>query len=223
MTHVVLLGDSIFDNERYVPGGPPVVQQVQAALPSGSKATLFAVDGSVTTDVEAQLRKRPADATHLVVSVGGNDALGCIGLLGAEVAHVGGALVLLAEVLDEFEANYRTMLRAVAAARTPFAVCTVYDTIPDMAKHELRALALFNGVILREASRHGLPVIDLRVLCQDRADYSAVSPIEPSRVGGAKIAAAIARVVTAHDFTKPGCVLYGGGLTEPTWVAGGRS
>ena len=76
MGHIVLLGDSIFDNAAYVPGEPDVVSQVSAKLPHGWRATLCAVDGAVTRSVEQQLQDIPIDATHLVVSVGGNDALG---------------------------------------------------------------------------------------------------------------------------------------------------
>ena len=35
MSHVVLLGDSIFDNGRYVPGGPSVIEHLRKALPAG--------------------------------------------------------------------------------------------------------------------------------------------------------------------------------------------
>ena len=49
--HVVLLGDSIFDNAAYVAGAPDVVRQVRQRLPQGSKATLAAVDGSTIGDV----------------------------------------------------------------------------------------------------------------------------------------------------------------------------
>lgn len=76
MGHIVLLGDSIFDNARYVPGGPSVVEHLRRALPAAWRATLLAVDGSVAADVVRQLADLPADATHLVVSAGGNDALG---------------------------------------------------------------------------------------------------------------------------------------------------
>jgi hypothetical protein len=34
MNHIVLLGDSIFDNAAYVAGGPDVVRQVRDNLPS---------------------------------------------------------------------------------------------------------------------------------------------------------------------------------------------
>ena len=44
----------------------------------------------------------------------------------------------------------------------------------------------------------GLPVIDLRAVCSEIADYA--NEIEPSAIGGAKIADAICRVVTGHDF-----------------------
>ena len=74
MGHVVLLGDSILDNARYVPDRPAVIEQLREALPRGWQASLLAVDGHITEDVAKQLNKLPADATHLVVSAGGNDA-----------------------------------------------------------------------------------------------------------------------------------------------------
>src|SRR5207248_443470 len=69
--HIVLLGDSIFDNERYVPDRPPVIEQVRGSLPAGWKATLLAVDGAIAEDVPKALRHLSADASHLFVSAGG--------------------------------------------------------------------------------------------------------------------------------------------------------
>ncbi len=61
-------------------------------------------------------------------------------------------------------------------------------------------MCLFNDVILREAFRTGMPAVDLRLVCTDAADYAKVSPLEPSAVGGGKIARAVARLVKAYDF-----------------------
>src|SRR2546430_620065 len=76
MTHIVLLGDSVFDNAAYVAGGPDVLAQLRAIVPQGWQASLNARDGAGVRDVYAQLDHIPNDATHLVVSAGGNDALG---------------------------------------------------------------------------------------------------------------------------------------------------
>src|SRR5687767_10042149 len=95
MTHVVLLGDSIFDNAAYVRGGPDVVRQLRSKLPTTWESTLLALDGVVTREVTDQLERLPKDATHLVVSAGGNDALGASFLLGQSVATVAEALSLL--------------------------------------------------------------------------------------------------------------------------------
>src|SRR5271168_3107346 len=76
MSHVVLLGDSIFDNAAYVgPRGTPVIAWLRQELPAGWRATLGAIDGSTTHDIPEQLRDLPAKASHLVVSIGGNNAL----------------------------------------------------------------------------------------------------------------------------------------------------
>ena len=60
MSHVVLLGDSIFDNASYVPGRPPVIEQVRKGLPHPWKASLVAVDGHVVEDIATQLPRVPS-------------------------------------------------------------------------------------------------------------------------------------------------------------------
>ncbi len=200
MTHVVLLGDSIFDNAAYVRRGEPdVAAQLRAKLPRDWKATLCAVDGAVTSGVMRQLERVPSDASHLVVSVGGNDALQNMGVMREGARSVAEAMGKLAGVRERFALGYRAMVEAVAARRLPVALCTVYDArFPDPQEQRLvvAGLSLFNDVITREAFSRRLPLIDLRLICDEADDYA--NPIEPSAKGGDKIAAAIAQAVVGN-------------------------
>jgi len=192
MPHLVLLGDSVFDNAAYVRGSPDVVQQLQTALPEGWLATLLAVDGHVISDVPRQLSRLPSNTTHLVVSVGGNDALRASGVIEHPTRSVAEALGLLADARERFQTAYGAMLDVVLAAARPTALCTIYDPrYPDAQRRRLitTALALLNDVITREAFTRGLSLIDLRVLCNEDVDFA--NPIEPSVQGGQKIADAI--------------------------------
>ena len=209
MNHIVLLGDSIFDNAAYIDRGPDVIRQLNAILPSDFKATLLAVDGSVTTDVITQIPKIPASATHLIVSAGGNDGLSRADILQRPAGSVGDAVDQLAALRSEFCHNYRRMLNSLLAVKKPLAVCTVYDpNFPDviMQRVTTTALNLFNDCILREAITHGVPVLDLRLICSEPEDYA--NEIEPGIVGGQKIAEAILRLVQHHDFSSKRTVIY---------------
>jgi hypothetical protein len=208
MSHVVLLGDSIFDNTAYVPGGPSVIEHLRRWLPPGWRATLLARDGSVTVGVSDQADKLPTDATHLVVSVGGNDALWNSGVLQGPAGSAVEVLSGLADVREQFQRDYQDMLRHILGRGLPTAVCTVYDAIPGLGRIEVTGLCLFNDVILRVAFRAGVPVIDLRHVCNEASDYAAVSPIEPSAIGGGKIARAVGRLVTEYDFTSVGSRVF---------------
>ena len=204
MGHAILLGDSIFDNAAYVRAGDPdVIRQLREQLPRGWQATLLAVDGSVIRNIGAQAQRLPADSSHLVLSVGGNDVLGHTRLLEAAARSVAEALDLLARAADDFERAYRLMLDDMLGRRLPTAVCTIYNprfTDARMQKLAVTALCVFNDAIIRAAGARGLPVIDLRLVCDDERDYA--NPIEPSARGGAKIAAAIKRALTEHDFSR---------------------
>jgi len=202
--HIVLLGDSIFDNASYTKGRPDVISQVRQLLPAGYRASLLAVDGASAEDVVSQLQRVPPDASHLVLSVGGNDALNNGDILFRSANSISQALISLADISGSFEGTYRRAVDACRSLALPLTLCTIYSgRFPDGNFQRLAstALAVFNDVILRTGIEFGLSVIDLRFVCSSPADYA--NPIEPSSVGGAKIARAIVNLVLSGS-TKGG-------------------
>ena len=103
MNHVALLGDSIFDNGVYVAPAPAVSEQLCASLGSDWTVSLVAVDGHVTKDVgDRQVGRVPKGASHIVVSVGGNDALGHASILNEGARSVAEVVSRLAEAQARF-------------------------------------------------------------------------------------------------------------------------
>jgi hypothetical protein len=196
LSHIILLGDSIFDNASYIPGGPAVIDHLRRILPHDWRATLLAVDGAVVSSVFRQLDRLPHDATHLVLSIGGNNALWSAGnLFSLRPESLREALQEVAAVREEFAAEYRDLLKELRKTGKPLAICTVYDAIPRLDAAEVAGLCVFNDTITRIAFAAGATLIDLRLICNGRSDYSTVSPIEPSAAGGGKIARAILSAV----------------------------
>ena len=202
--HIALLGDSILDNGAYTEGGADVATHVRGMLPTGWRATLLALDGSLIGDVDGQLSGLPADTTHVVVSVGGNNLLMDLDILRLRVRSVPEALMKLGQRIAVFERAYRAAISRVARLNNAMAVCTIYNASIDTeagaealgfrseeAAAALVALTAFNDAILRVAVEARLAVIELRLVCTEPADYA--NTIEPSVRGGEKIARAILR------------------------------
>lgn len=190
-THLVLLGDSIFDNAAYVEGKEAVIDHVRNLILPNEQAKLLARDGAVVRDVSTQFSHVPKDVTHLVISAGGNDALKSLEAMSLPTNSVMGALGHLSEIRNEFRKAYLHMLWQALNFQVPTAVCTIYDRVPGLSEELLTALCIFNDTIVSEANAAGVDVIDLRPVCNEFTDYSEISPIEPSVSGGRKIARAI--------------------------------
>jgi GDSL-like Lipase/Acylhydrolase family len=208
MNHVVLLGDSILDNGAYVAGGSPLVEQLRVRLHGDWRVTLLAKDGAVAEYVLRQLQQLPADATHLIVSAGGNDALESTPIVNFPADKPAAMLAELVAAVDEFHASYTRMVEALSRTGLPTIACTIYDAVPGLKPHEVMALSLFNDLIVRELATAHIPILDLRRICDQPRDYSSVSPIEPSEIGGAKIALALQNILLNHDFRRRQTVIY---------------
>ena len=226
MKHIILAGDSVFDNRSYVKAVEPDVRdQLADLLDDGDKVTLIAVDGDMNNDVSKQLDNIPKDATHLFISIGGNDALMHIDAFTDSVHTIGEALDSFNEMVQEFERDYIKMLTNVIKYGLKTTLCTIYNPCFDhenmdrikymflpntnfkkLQRRSTTALPLFNNIIFQEAFNFGLPVMDLRLIFNDRADYS--NPIEPSVVGGIKMARIIKEISYNHDFSMKNSVVY---------------
>lgn len=201
---IVLIGDSVFDNRSYVAPGASTIDALTARLPAGWSATLLAQDGSTADEVTRQLMDLPTDATHLVLSTGGNDALSAAGILSERASTVAEALWKLAQVGNQFERRYRAMLRAVRAHALPTVVCTIYNgQFPDAHLQVVTtaALTMFNDAIIRIAWAAGVPILDLRRVCDEVEDY--VNEIEPSARGSQRIADAIVQTLSVDADSAP--------------------
>ncbi len=195
--HVALLGDSILDNDAYTQDDPDVATNLAAILGDQWEVTLAAVDGAIASDLHEQIQTLPEGVTELIVSVGGNNALRNSGILSDKTKNT------MVEHLDElaligweFTWEYEPAMEAVCALGLPVTVCTIYDcdftwSVKDATR---AAMAVFNDTIIRFALSNDLPILDLRTVCTHPDDYEM--QIEPSGLGGLKIAHAIARHVT---------------------------
>ncbi len=203
MAHIVLFGDSIFDNKVYVgENGKDVITHLRERLPNGWQATLKSVDGSMIENVSEQLLDTPTDATHFVVSVGGNNAIMNSDILQMKADSSAEVLSEIADRREIFELHYEKMLQNLLSKNLPTAVCTIYfPNFPEAIFQRLAvtALSVFNDVIIRQAIINDLPIIDLRLICNETDDYA--NEIEPSDKGGKKIAAKILELINKHEFS----------------------
>lgn len=209
MKNIVLLGDSIFDNKAYIGGGLDVVGHIRQQIPDKWKATLLAIDGNIVEDVKSQVLGLPDDATHLFISAGGNNALLNANILQMKVSSSSEVFDKLADLASDFEYHYREMLKAILRLNKPTTVCTIYyPRMPDPTYQKLAcvALAIFNDAIIKQAFLAGIPLIDLRLICNEVSDYA--NSIEPSEAGGGKIAKTILRVVNDHNFEEKRTEVY---------------
>ena len=175
-----LIGDSIFDNQPYVDSGDSVIEQITVISPV--PVNLLAVDGDTTIHCLDVLKQQggPKGDIGAVLSIGGNDALQSAPVLSEPTNNVFEALTKLGLVMGTFRRNYLLVLKKMLEVyeKDLIRVCTIYNKIPTgptLPKEALTALAFFNDVITEEVNRLGLPLIDLRVICDSTDCYSGVS------------------------------------------------
>lgn len=200
---VVLVGDSIIDNGAYVRSDEPdVARQLQMLLPHHT-VVKRAVDGATCADVLEWQIDELQRATGVILSAGGNDALQHIDLLESGIPTTArDVLIRLWSIREQFRRGYAALLDRLALAHRPVLVLTVYN--PCFLAHGFSdayqqaaesAVSIIDDVIQQEARRRSFDVLQLRELFQDPSDYA--NPIEPSAIGGAKLAQRMSQWVRA--------------------------
>ncbi len=190
----MLLGDSVLDNDHYLPAGfPSVAKQIVLAAASRGpwRVTKRAIDGATLASVRLRqlASPLPADTTGIVLSAGGNNGLAALARL--KDTPVLGWWSTAQDFLRELAREYDNLLRHLRTTypHAALIVCTVYEPqIPGWLAGNIASLGarLLNRDIRRLAEQWQLPVLDLWTMFTQRADYA--NAIEPGVPGGHKIA-----------------------------------
>ena len=194
--YVSLLGDSIIDNKVYVGEGElSVTEHLQHN--SSSNITMIAVDGDTTEDVlKNQLDNLKEPVSHIVLSIGGNDLLQNLHILQDETSGMKFALEKSSELIGEIQENYIKILEQLSQYDSKVLLCTVYEgdlksdvLLADYDKAGQAILKMHNDTVYYLARKFDVDVLELRNIFTNKEDYA--NPIEPSHIGGEKLAKAI--------------------------------
>jgi lysophospholipase L1-like esterase len=225
--NILLLGDSIIDNRSYVLEGELDVtahlKKLYLDQPDVSIAN-NAVDGDTMYDLEQNHLggEELQNASHIIVSIGGNDLLHNISFLQttSELSKVMGKDARIGkwgvkelnpsrnkvfeetyfEIIKPFTKQYETIVANLSNHRAKLLLCTVYegdlvdsDEFSDVNNSSKTMVSLFNDIVYRTANKYGADVLELREIFVSPEDYA--NPIEPSHIGGGKLAKAIRKWV----------------------------
>lgn len=181
--HAVLLGDALENIDL----GPQEPEQALVPRPRNPwKLTIVPPEQVLRP---GPVRAVPADATHIAIGLDGGWAVEASGLLRREAHSIREALDTLAAAADEFEAIFSCLVTAALETGLPTAVCTLVPArFPEPTQQRVAgtALAIFNERIERRAFIARLPIVDLRLVCDEDADYASETLL--SRAGARKVA-----------------------------------
>mgnify|MGYP001164154641 CR=1 FL=1 len=225
------MGDSIIDNKSYVQDGELEVAEHLRYLTTKdensdneTKIKKIAIDGFTMSDlIENSLNTEDlGEATHIVVSIGGNDLLHNISFLQttSDLSRIMGKGAMIGkwgakelnptrnkvfeetyfEIIQPFKQQYETIVANLSNHRANLLLCTVYegdlvdsDEFSDVSNSSKTMVSIFNDIVYRVANKFNSDVLELRDIFISSDDYA--NPIEPSHIGGEKLAQSIAEWV----------------------------
>ena len=199
MNRVVLFGDSIIDNKTYVSHGEFSVLEHLENI-SNYEYIQVAYDGHTTFDVQnKQLHLSTIEKpSHIVLSVGGNDLLQNLSYLSnGPISNVNEAVTGIQQhIFEPLEQRFETIIEELSSQRANLLICTVYegdlgrtDEFKDVLDSSKIMVSSFNDIVYKTAQKYNVDVLELRDIFVSSEDYA--NPIEPSHVGGEKLAKAI--------------------------------
>lgn len=201
---VALLGDSVFDNRRYVNFDHEDVEHVLKE--SGVDCELYAIDGSLISGVKSQLdeiKKDLENISHIFLSVGGNNGIEAL------------RLIFMNLNTDEFFKSFQKQLDNLYSEiygitnerKIPVHILNVYYPCFDFAGYRMlaeinhpqyrdtiiRSADKLNGIIKDTAGRYSFGLIDINSEFNEQKFYA--NEIEPSYEGSKLLTKLILEVI----------------------------
>jgi hypothetical protein len=172
---LICIGDSILNNQNYVPVGKSVIAYLQNEV----KVINVAQDNAKINDVYNQLRRVPYITSNMsiILSVGGNNLL--------EYDRIETASVKYMELISYINEMYESKLY----------ILNLYYPMDESMKKYYKIISKWNSMLRNTISSkyNNIEIIDISKIINEPTDL--VKKIEPSITGGLKIADEIIKSV----------------------------
>lgn len=185
--HLVLMGDAL----QNIDLGPGPKEEALMPRPRNPWKLTVLQAGDLLRS--GPIRVVPREASHIVICVEGGWAIEASGLLSAEVRSIREALESLSAAANEFERIVAGMIVSAQETRLPTVVCTMVPSRyakPDRQGVMSTALAIFNDRIVARAFAARLPIVEMRLVCDEDEDFASATLLSH---GGVRKAANIIR------------------------------
>tara|TARA_A100001015_G_scaffold12651_1_gene14903 strand:+ start:1165 stop:1809 length:645 start_codon:yes stop_codon:yes gene_type:complete len=178
VTHIVLLGDSIFQNNNYVPKSKSVEYLLKEKLSIPS--LVLAQDNAIIYDIPKQYNSMPlnlnAKTTNLYISIGGNDLLNLY-------EHNNTNNSKLFNMV--WEIYKKTILMLIDSTQCNIILTDIYFiSDPNYSKY-IPMIKKWNSNLYQFADQHKLNVFKISKILTQPKDFT--NSIEPSVIGGNKM------------------------------------
>ncbi len=178
ITHIVLLGDSIFQNKNYVPKSKSVEYLLKEKLSIPS--LVLAQDNAIIYDIPKQYNNMPIDlnnkTTNLYISIGGNDLLNLY-------EHNNTTNTTLFNMV--WELYQKTILMIIENTQCNVILTDIYFiTDPNYSRY-IPMIKKWNSNLYQFAKQHKVKVFKISKILTQPKDFT--NSIEPSVIGGNKM------------------------------------
>ena len=182
---IVLIGDSILNNSNYIlTEGKAIPDLIKTGHPNTYN---FAKDDAVITECATQIEQIPAEnntpQTYIFVSAGGNNILN---------SHY----TISKEMIETFFQQYSTLLYSLKSkfSKAQIYLLTLYYPLESQFKSLYPFIEQWNSLLSEFVEKNSdFKLIRTNKLMNFKADF--INSVEPSEIGGAKIANAILETV----------------------------
>ena len=184
--YILLLGDSILNNEIYVANGKSVYHLLNER--TNNRTTCLAKNDATIVDVYNQIRKIPEDLktssnTTIFLSIGGNDIL--------NQASDNEGIAIDSKIVNTIFSSYKTLIKNIQKNMPKSQLILVDIYYPDNIKYKQfhDAIREWNDKIYKYAEENKLSVLEISNILTKPEDFTL--DIEPSDIGSKKLVDAI--------------------------------
>jgi len=179
--HIVLMGDSMFDNKNYVYYNETVSKHL---MEYHYNTINVAKDGAVIADLKKQVDKIPKKMQNkdnlLFISIGGNNILNGYSLKEDNFGDV----TLIKEIFEHYKTNIDKIIM-----KTKMSVILLDLYYPPKKQEYFKLIDWWNIYLKQFANERNLPVLEVSEILNKGGDF--VNAIEPSNKGGKILSKAI--------------------------------